>query len=97
MIGATCTACAVRHGDVRTDGLARSSGPSNSRRQGDNPMTASPLRRVLLACTLAGLPTLPPLAAAQDRATKPIRLIAAFAPGGLAETSACAVAEKLGA
>lgn len=60
-------------------------------------MTHSPLRRALLACALASLAALPTLAAAQDWPTKPIRLIVPFAPGGLADTSARAVAEKLGA
>lgn len=60
-------------------------------------MTHSPLRRALLACALASLAVLPTLAAAQDWPTKPIRLIVPFAPGGLADTSARAVAEKLGA
>lgn len=60
-------------------------------------MTRSPIRRALLACALASLAALPTLAAAQDWPTKPIRIIVPFAPGGLADTSARAVAEKLGA
>lgn len=60
-------------------------------------MTRSPLRRALLACALASIAALPSFSAAQDWPTKPIRLIVPFAPGGLADTSARAVAEKLGA
>lgn len=57
-------------------------------------MKTSLLRRALLCCALAGVAG---FAAAQDYPTKPIRLIVPFAPGGLADTSARAVAEKLGA
>lgn len=57
-------------------------------------MTTSVVRRALLCCALAGVAG---VAAAQDYPTKPIRLIVPFAPGGLADTSARAVADKLGA
>lgn len=60
-------------------------------------MNRFPPRRALLACALASLAALPSISAAQDWPTKPIRLIVPFAPGGLADTSARAVAEKLGA
>jgi tripartite-type tricarboxylate transporter receptor subunit TctC len=49
--------------------------------------------RALLACLSAGLLG---IAGAQEYPAKPVRLIVPFAPGGLADTSARAVAEKLG-
>jgi tripartite-type tricarboxylate transporter receptor subunit TctC len=49
--------------------------------------------RALLACLSAGLMG---IAGAQEYPAKPVRLIVPFAPGGLADTSARAVAEKLG-
>ena len=57
-------------------------------------MKPSNMRRALLCCALAGVAA---IAGAQEYPNKPIRIIVPFAPGGLADTSARAVAEKLGA
>jgi len=53
-------------------------------------------RRALLGAVLGALLTVSGAAQPQDYPTKSIRLIVPFAPGGLADTSARAVAEKLG-
>jgi len=58
------------------------------------PLPAS--RRALLCAALGAMLTVGAAAQAQDYPTKPVRLIVPFAPGGLADTSARAVAEKLG-
>jgi tripartite-type tricarboxylate transporter receptor subunit TctC len=55
---------------------------------------ASWFRRALRCVAFAGIAT---AATAQEYPAKPIRLIVPFAPGGLADTSARAVADKLGA
>ena len=56
-----------------------------------------PIAFIRLALALAATAGLTSVALAQDYPTKPIRIIVPFAPGGLADTSARAIAEKLGA
>lgn len=53
------------------------------------------IRRTFLAAMLAGLAALPLAAAAQDYPTKPVKIVLPFPPGGVTDSLARTIAEKL--